>query len=121
MKHVKQGRRTVALAQPTVVREVFIVHDVGCTRGVTSNTDHTMKIHARITWGVDLLSFNVMFDLHDQYILAFFRLTRIMPARSNFKQHIATAMPHVPSGQISKHQPFKVKHQVSKLRWALHH
>jgi hypothetical protein len=64
VKHVKQGRRTVALAQPTVVREVFIVH-VDCTRGVTSNTEHTMKIHARITWGVDLLT------LYEQFFFIF--------------------------------------------------
>ena len=47
------------------VREVFIVH-VGGTRCVTSSTDNTMNIHARITLNVECIRtciFIVLFDV----------------------------------------------------------
>jgi hypothetical protein len=36
------------------VKSIFVVH-VGCTRCVTSNTDHYMKIQARITLRVEFI------------------------------------------------------------------
>ena len=37
-----------------VVREVLMIH-VGGTRCVTSSTVHSMNIHARITWTVEVI------------------------------------------------------------------
>jgi hypothetical protein len=37
------------------VREICIIVHVGGTRGVTSSTDHYMKIHARITLSVEFI------------------------------------------------------------------
>jgi hypothetical protein len=54
------------------VRDVFIVH-VGGTRCVPFSTDHTMHIHARITWGVEcirtclFLIFSGMCKYNDEY------------------------------------------------------
>ena len=36
------------------VRGVVVVH-VGGTRGVTSSIDQMIQIHARITWGVEVI------------------------------------------------------------------
>ena len=36
------------------VTSIFMIH-VGCTRCVTSSTDHNMKIRARITWTVECI------------------------------------------------------------------
>ena len=45
---------TVTRAGVLYVKSIFVVH-VGCTRCVTSNTDHYMKIQARITLRVEFI------------------------------------------------------------------
>ena len=61
---------------PTNVREVLIVVHVGgtCTRCVTSNTDHIMKLQARITLGGEVIGacglsyyFSCRFEDNDEY------------------------------------------------------
>ena len=61
---------------PTNVRGVFIVVHVGgtCTRCVTSNTDHIMKLQARITLGGEVIGacgfsyyFSCRFEDNDEY------------------------------------------------------
>ena len=45
---------TVTRAGVLYVKSIFVVH-VGCTRCVTSNTDHNMQIQARITLSVEFI------------------------------------------------------------------
>jgi len=48
--------------QGTRYVEVFLVH-VGCTRCLTSSTDHYMKIHARKTLGVEFIRASIFLFL----------------------------------------------------------
>ena len=52
--HAAQNGVGPSYFPPVQVKSVFIVH-VGGTRGVPSSTDHSMKIHVRITWTVEVI------------------------------------------------------------------